>query len=215
MSQRQILNYLFLLVNSAKVIHEFISSLMWKTLFFYLDVVTEERSMWTVDRHVQRLWMWISVSAGTDSSSERIDEQNFNLNKSWATISLKSPTGCEHLLVLWLWEEKLQLPLLFVSIRDSFCTYWTCFMSRRTNTRLNAARLPWSLSQEEGTWGHLDSDGARFWYRFYETSTDRQTESQHIYVVLKCLYEMRFTSALTNIFTVFNVCGAGETKSEY
>lgn len=48
MSQRQILNYLFLLVNSAKVIHEFISSLLWKTLFFYLDVVTEERSMWTV-----------------------------------------------------------------------------------------------------------------------------------------------------------------------
>lgn len=53
MSQRQILNYLFLLVNSAKVIHEFISSLLWKTLFFYLDVVTEERSMWTIDRRVQ------------------------------------------------------------------------------------------------------------------------------------------------------------------
>lgn len=53
MSQRQILNYLFLLANSAKVIHEFISSLLWKTLFFYLDVVTEERSMWTIDRRVQ------------------------------------------------------------------------------------------------------------------------------------------------------------------
>lgn len=59
----------------------------------------------------------------------------------WAAISLKSPTGCEHLLVSWLWEEKLQLPLLFVSIRDSFCTYRTCFMSRRPNTRFECCQV--------------------------------------------------------------------------
>lgn len=84
---------------------------------------------------------WSSGSAGTDSCSERIDEQNFSLNNSWASISLKSPTGCEHLLVSWLWEEKLQLPLLFVSIRDSFCTYRTCFMSRRPNTRSECCQV--------------------------------------------------------------------------